>query len=235
MDNILSATERGVALTRQLLSFSRRHVAAPQIIDLRNEIPRMAGMLRASLRGNIQMRIEVAEQVWLIEVDLAELEMALLNIAVNARDAMPQGGSFTIDVRNAAREGGTLNSEHVAIALHDSGIGIPAAMLATIGKPFVQVEGNLARKNSGVGLGLAIASALMKLMQGKLTIESAADAEPAADKDVVGQDGSDSEHKLDSIRDMFAALRACWVPPPAEQARQHPYRQKEIGPARDPT
>ena len=95
MDNILRATERGVALTRQLLSFSRRHVATPQIIDLRSEMPRMAEMLRASLRGNIQMRIEVAEQVWPIEVDLAELEMALLNIAVNARDAMPQGGTFT--------------------------------------------------------------------------------------------------------------------------------------------
>ena len=107
MDNILRATERGVALTRQLLSFSRRHVATPQIIDLRFEMPRMAEMLRASLRGNIQMRIEVAEQVWPIEVDLAELEMALLNIAVNARDAMPQGGAFTIDVRNAARGGAT--------------------------------------------------------------------------------------------------------------------------------
>ena len=94
MDNILLATERGVALTRQLLSFSRRHVATPQIIDLRSEMPRMAEMLRASLRGNIQMRIDVAEQVWPIEVDLAELEMALLNIAVNARDAMPQGGTF---------------------------------------------------------------------------------------------------------------------------------------------
>ena len=77
MDNILRATERGVALTRQLLSFSRRHVATPQLIDLRAEMPRMAEMLRASLRGNIQMRIDVADHLWPIEVDVAELEMAL--------------------------------------------------------------------------------------------------------------------------------------------------------------
>ncbi len=101
MDNILRATERGVALTRQLLSFSRRHVATPQVIDLHVEMPRMAEMLRASLRGDIQMRIDVAEHLWPIEADVAELEMALLNIAVNARDAMPQGGTFTVDVRNA--------------------------------------------------------------------------------------------------------------------------------------
>ena len=110
MDNILRATERGVALTRQLLSFSRRHVATPQVIDLRTEMPRMTEMLRASLRGDIQMRIEVAEHVWPIEVDVAELEMALLNIAVNARDAMPQGGTFAIDVRNAARGSGMLDT-----------------------------------------------------------------------------------------------------------------------------
>ena len=151
MDNILLATERGVALTRQLLSFSRRHVATPQIIDLRSEMPRMAEMLRASLRGNIQMRIEVAEQVWPIEVDLAELEMALLNIAVNARDAMPQGGAFTIDVRNAARGGGTLNSEHVAIALRDSGIGIPPDVIGKVFDPFFTTK----EPGEGTGLGLS--------------------------------------------------------------------------------
>ena len=151
MDNILIATERGVALTRQLLSFSRRHVATPQIIDLRTEMPRMAEMLRASLRGNIQMRIEVAEQVWPIEVDLAELEMALLNIAVNARDAMPQGGAFTIDVRNAARGGATLNSEHVAIALRDSGIGIPPDVIGKVFDPFFTTK----EPGEGTGLGLS--------------------------------------------------------------------------------
>ena len=75
----------------------------------------MAEMLRASLRGNIEMRIDVEPTVWPIEVDIAELEIALLNIAVNARDAMPQGGTLTIDVRNvhAGRHDRTLDIDHV--------------------------------------------------------------------------------------------------------------------------
>ncbi len=101
MDNILRAGERGVALTRQLLSFSRRQSANPQVLDLRAEIPRIADMLRASLKGNIRLAMTVADDVWPIEVDLAEFEIAVLNVAANARDAMPDGGTFSIDVSNA--------------------------------------------------------------------------------------------------------------------------------------
>ena len=89
--------------------------------------------------------------MWPIEVDLAELEMALLNIAVNARDAMPQGGAFTIDVRNAARGGATLNSEHVAIALRDSGIGIPPDVIGKVFDPFFTTK----EPGEGTGLGLS--------------------------------------------------------------------------------
>ena len=169
MDNILLATERGVALTRQLLSFSRRHVATPQIIDLRSEVPRMAEMLRASLRGNIQMRIDVAEQVWPIEVDLAELEMALLNIAVNARDAMQQGGTFSIDVRNAARSGATLNSEHVAIALRDSGVGIPPDVIGKVFDPFFTTK----EPGEGTGLGLSQVYGFAQQSGGAVSLDSA--------------------------------------------------------------
>ena len=152
MDNILRATERGVALTRQLLSFSRRHVATAQIIDLRTEIPRMAEMLRASLRGDIELRIDVADTLWPIEVDAAELEMALLNIAVNARDAMPQGGMFAIDVRNTVRGGGgTMDSDHVAIALRDTGVGIPPDVMGKVFDPFFTTK----EPGEGTGLGLS--------------------------------------------------------------------------------
>lgn len=151
MDNIARATDRGVALTRQLLSFSRRHVGTPQIIDLRTEIPRMAEMLRASLRGNIQMRMDVAENVWPIEVDLAELEMALVNIAVNARDAMPQGGTFSITVNNAVSDGSLHDSDSVAISLHDSGVGIPQDILGKVFDPFFTTK----EPGEGTGLGLS--------------------------------------------------------------------------------
>jgi two-component system cell cycle sensor histidine kinase PleC len=97
--------------------------------------------------------------------DARSLKRVLANIVRNAIKFTDDGGTIDISV---SRQG-----ETARIAVKDTGIGIPAAMLHTIGKPFVQVEGNLARKNSGVGLGLAIASALIKLMHGTLTIESA--------------------------------------------------------------
>ena len=168
MDNILRATERGVALTRQLLSFSRRHVATPLVIDLRTEMPRMTEMLRASLRGDIQMQIEVAEYVWPIEVDVAELEMALLNIAVNARDAMPQGGMFAIDVRNAVRGSGMLDREHVAVALRDSGVGIPPDVIGKVFDPFFTTK----EPGSGTGLGLSQVYGFAQQSGGAVSLDS---------------------------------------------------------------
>ena len=174
MDNILRATERGVALTRQLLSFSRRHVATPQLIDLRAELPRMAEMLRASLRGNIQMQIEVAEDVWPIEADLAELEMALLNVAVNARDAMPQGGTFTIDVRNAAQGGNAMDTEHVAIALRDNGTGIPPDVIGKVFDPFFTTK----EPGEGTGLGLSQVYGFAQQSGGTVGLDSQPAAAP---------------------------------------------------------
>jgi two-component system, cell cycle sensor histidine kinase PleC len=100
----------------------------------------------------------------LADCDARSLKRVLQNVIRNAIKFTDAGGSVQVTVARDARR--------VRIAVKDTGIGIPAAMLRTVGKPFVQVEGNLARKNSGVGLGLAIANALMKLMQGEIAIES---------------------------------------------------------------
>jgi CheY-like chemotaxis protein len=168
MDNILRATERGVGLTRQLLSFSRRHAASPTVIDLRAEMPRMVEMLRASLRGNIEMRVEVADEVWPIEVDLAELEIALLNVAVNARDAMRDGGIFTIDVRNLPPNAAMPNAEHVAIVLHDSGIGIPPEVIGKVFDPFFTTK----EPGEGTGLGLSQVYGFAQQSGGTVAIDS---------------------------------------------------------------
>jgi PAS domain S-box-containing protein len=168
MDNILRATERGVALTKQLLSFSRRHVGTPQLIDLRAEMPRMAEMLQASLRGNIELRIDVADELWPIEVDVAELEMALLNIAGNARDAMPDGGVFSIDVRNAAQGGGTLDNEHVAIGLRDTGMGIPPEVIGKVFDPFFTTK----QPGEGTGLGLSQVYGFAQQSGGSVSLDS---------------------------------------------------------------
>ncbi len=168
MENILRATERGVTLTRQLLSFSRRHVGTPQTIDLRLDMPRIAEMLPASLRGNIQMHIKVAKEIWPIEVDVAELEMALLNIAVNARDAMPQGGIFDIDVHNSPPDVTTLNRDHVVIALRDSGIGIPADLIAKVFDPFFTTK----QPGEGTGLGLSQVYGFAQQSGGLVSLDS---------------------------------------------------------------
>ncbi len=152
VDNILRAGERGVALTRQLLSFSRRQPADPQVLDLRVELPRIAGMLRTSLRGDITLETSIDGDVWLIEADPNELEVALLNLAVNARDAMPDGGRFEIMVGNAGAERRDAPpGEHVAIALRDSGVGIPADLMGKVFDPFFTTK----EPGSGTGLGLS--------------------------------------------------------------------------------
>src|SRR5262249_45842507 len=140
-------------------------------IDLRAEMPRMTEMLRASLRGDIQMRIDVAEQVWPIEVDVAELEMALLNIAVNARDAMPQGGTFAIDVRNATRSRGLLDNDHVAIALRDSGVGIPPEVIGKVFDPFFTTK----EPGAGTGLGLSQVYGFARQSGGAVSLDSVPD------------------------------------------------------------
>ena len=168
MDNILRATERGVALTRQLLSFSRRHVATPHVVDLRAELPRMAEMLRASLRGNIKMQIEVADDLWPIEVDVAELEMALVNIAVNARDAMQQGGTFAIDARNATQGGNAMANEHIAIALRDTGAGIPPEVIGKVFDPFFTTK----EPGEGTGLGLSQVYGFAQQSGGSVSLDS---------------------------------------------------------------
>ncbi|HEX4172681.1 MAG TPA: PAS domain S-box protein [Acetobacteraceae bacterium] len=168
MENILRATERGVTLTRQLLSFSRRHVGTPQLIDLRIEMPRIAEMLPASLRGNIQMRLSVAPDVWPIEVDMAELEMALLNVAVNARDAMPYGGTFELDIRNGVPAEGVLNRHHVAITLRDTGIGIPADVVGKVFDPFFTTK----QPGEGTGLGLSQVYGFVQQSGGLVNLDS---------------------------------------------------------------
>jgi PAS domain S-box-containing protein len=163
MDNILRASERGVGLTRQLLSFARRQAASPRVLNLHEELPRIAGMLRASLRGNIQLALSVADDLWCIEVDLAELEIALLNLAVNARDAMPAGGTFEIDVRNAAQD-----SDHVVIDARDTGMGIPADLIGKVFDPFFTTK----EPGEGTGLGLSQVYGFAQQSGGTVVIDS---------------------------------------------------------------
>jgi PAS domain S-box-containing protein len=154
LDAIASAARRGENLTRQLLTFSRRQPLSPAVIDLKERVEAVRDMLGSSLRGNIALVVDIPDDVWRVKVDVAEFELALVNIAVNARDAMPQGGTFTLTARNLAarpgRRGATPDGDTVELALHDTGEGIPADVLGKIFDPFFTTK--VVGKGTGLGL-----------------------------------------------------------------------------------
>jgi PAS domain S-box-containing protein len=155
IDAIHSAANRGESLTRQLLAFSRRQPINPVVTDLRARVEAVHEMLVGSLRGNVQLKCDIPEDVWLVEVDIAEFELALVNLAVNARDAMPGGGSITLSARNVTLKKNDgidqLEGEFVALAMTDTGVGIAPDVLPRIFEPFFTTKA----LDKGTGLGLA--------------------------------------------------------------------------------
>jgi PAS domain S-box-containing protein len=155
IEAIQTAAKRGESLTRQLLTFSRHQHLSPTVVDLNASIKNMRTMIESSLRGNIVYDENIGEDVWPVKVDLAELELAIVNIAVNARDAMPNGGTFTLSVNEVTvdldigdnHRGGAF----FAIAFSDTGTGIPPNLLSRMFDPFFTTK----EVGKGTGLGLS--------------------------------------------------------------------------------
>jgi len=154
IEAIQTAAKRGESLTRQLLTFSRRQHLNPTVVDLNASIRNVRPMIESSLRGNIVYKEKISPTLWPVKVDLAELELAIVNIAVNARDAMPNGGVFSLTADNvtvndaADRDGQSIDL--VAIEFSDSGTGIPPDLLSKIFDPFFTTKD--VDKGSGLGL-----------------------------------------------------------------------------------
>jgi PAS domain S-box-containing protein len=155
IDAVHSAANRGESLTRQLLAFSRRQPLNPIVADLKERVEAVHEMLVGSLRGNVSLKCEIPAEVWPVEVDIAELELALVNIAVNARDAMPGGGIITLSARNVtlkkSDEVDQLEGDFVALAMIDTGVGIAPDVLPKVFEPFFTTKA----LGKGTGLGLA--------------------------------------------------------------------------------
>ena len=155
IEAIQTAAKRGESLTRQLLTFSRHQHLSPTVVDLNASIKNMRTMIESSLRGNIVYKENIGDGVWLVKVDLAELELAIVNIAVNARDAMPNGGTFTLSVNkmmvNEEIGGNHLEGAFLAIAFSDTGTGIPPNLLSKMFDPFFTTK----EVGKGTGLGLS--------------------------------------------------------------------------------
>jgi CheY-like chemotaxis protein len=167
IEAILSAARRGENLTRQLLTFSRRQPLNAMPVNLKQRIEAMRAMLGSSLRGNISLVVEIPDDLWPIKVDVAELELALVNIAVNARDAMPQGGTFTVSARNVAGSG-ERGGDRVELTLADTGTGIAPEVIKKVFDPFFTTK----EVGKGTGLGLSQVYGFAHQSGGSVAIQS---------------------------------------------------------------
>jgi len=167
------AVDRGAGLSKQLLAFSRRQPLQPEVVDLAESIGGMREMLDRSLRGDVQVEVDLEPGLWPVEVDPGQLELVVLNLAVNARDAMPSGGTLRIEARNVPDlNDGELFGDHVALSLTDTGTGMPPEVLARVFEPFFTTK----EIGKGSGLGLAQAHGFAKASRGAVRIQSKAHA-----------------------------------------------------------
>jgi signal transduction histidine kinase/CheY-like chemotaxis protein len=175
VDSELTAIERalksGQSLTRQLLGVARKQPLRSETIDLAHWLAATRELLNASLGAKVSLAIDIEQEAWPVEVDIAELELALINIAVNARDAMPNGGRFTIranSLRLERKSGFALAGEFVQLSLSDTGAGMTPDVLAHAFEPLYTTK----PKGMGTGLGLPQVYAFCERSGGLATIES---------------------------------------------------------------
>jgi PAS domain S-box-containing protein len=170
LDRAIQGAERGATLTTRLLAFARRQELKFEFVALQRLIPEMLDFLRHSVGPNIEIRAEISPEVEAIEVDANQLELALINLAVNARDAMPQGGSLTIACHNetSGKSIGLSRNPFVCITVSDTGEGMSEATLARAQEPFFTTKGI----GKGTGLGLSMVHGFTAQSGGTMRIRS---------------------------------------------------------------
>jgi signal transduction histidine kinase/CheY-like chemotaxis protein len=173
MDAMKKATARGTSLTHQLLAFSRRQPLKPEAIDLISYFKQLADLLDRTLRGDVEVSTELAPDIWPVNADPGELQLAIMNLAVNARDAMPKGGRIRITASNAPADcdnpaGGP---DMVCISVIDQGSGMTPEVLNKVFEPFFTTK----EVGKGSGLGLAQVHGYVTQSGGKVKISSVVD------------------------------------------------------------
>jgi signal transduction histidine kinase len=173
---IQETVERGTALTRQLLSFSHQQVLQPRVLDLNALIADMTFMLRRLIGEHIDLITRLDPALGCITADLGQLEQVLLNLAINARSAMPQGGQLAIETTNveldvvyARQHLGVAPGPYVCLTVHDNGVGMTAEIQPHIFEPFFTTKA----RGEGTGLGLAMVYGIVTQSGGHIAVDSA--------------------------------------------------------------
>jgi len=175
---VLDSGHRAANLVRQLLAFSRKQIIEPKIINLNSLIPDLDKMLRRIIGEDIKIKTNVASDTWLIKIDPAQVEQVIVNLAVNARDAMPDGGQISITADNTTLTGDDLAGhletqpgEYVLLSIKDTGTGMNNDILSNIFEPFFTTK----EQGKGTGLGLATVYGIIKQNEGDIWVESRED------------------------------------------------------------
>jgi PAS domain S-box-containing protein len=175
IDQILQASERAAALTRELLAFSGRQVMLPRLMDLNHVLDALTPMLGRLIGEDVQLIVRQEPNLGLVMADRARFEQVILNLAVNARDAMPRGGTLTIttanedvDADDARAHVGAVPGPYVALIVTDTGVGMDPAVMEHAFEPFFTTKA----QGKGTGLGLSTAIGIVQRSDGFVSVES---------------------------------------------------------------
>nr|WP_165356606.1 PAS domain-containing protein [Sphingosinicella sp. BN140058] len=175
LDNAMKGAERAASLTQRLLAFSRRQPLAPKATDVDKLVVGMSDLLNRALGETVKLEVVTAPGLWRVEVDPNQLESAILNLAVNARDAMPQGGELIVETSNArlddaytAQHAEVAPGQYVVIAVTDTGEGMPKHVQEKVFEPFYTTK----EVGKGTGLGLSMVYGFVKQSGGHVKIYS---------------------------------------------------------------
>ncbi|HEX7900077.1 MAG TPA: PAS domain-containing protein [Planctomycetota bacterium] len=172
---IKQSGERAASLTSQLLAFSRQQTVQPKVLDLNRVVVKMEKMLRRLIGEDVDLRTELAPKLWSVKADAVQMDQVLMNLSVNARDAMPRGGRLTIETRDVVIDSafvqehpGAATGPHVLIRVSDTGMGMRKEVLAHCFEPFFTTK----EAGKGTGLGLATVYGIIKQNGGYVGVRS---------------------------------------------------------------
>jgi PAS domain S-box-containing protein len=168
LDNAVNGAQRGAVLTQRMLAFARRQELRPTSLDVDQLLGEMSGLLQSSLGPSVVLDVRVAPKLRPVMADQNQLELAILNLSVNARDAMPEGGTLLLEAREDTLVGGMTPKPCVRLSVTDSGGGMDATTLARATEPFFTTKG----VGKGTGLGLSMVHGMAQQLGGNLVIRS---------------------------------------------------------------